>query len=108
MSSPSSSTSVTGSVVSFLKKIPPFQFLPSSEIRVLARFMTLEYFPKDEDIIAAGRRASESLYIVQKDAVMLGIRTNVGKELVFDIHASNRSLHRARRCAPKQISDIHW
>jgi CBS domain-containing protein len=49
--------------------------------------MTLEYFPKDEVIIAAGRRASESLYIVQKGAVKLGIRTNVGKELVLDMRS---------------------
>ena len=87
MSSPSSSTSVTESVVSFLEKIPPFQFLPLPEIRSLARIMTLEYFPKDEVIIAAGRRASESLYIVQKGAVKLGIRTNVGKELVIDMRS---------------------
>ncbi len=87
VSSPPSSTSVTESVVSFLEKIPPFQFLPASEIRSLARSMTLEYFPKDEVIIAAGRRASESLYIVQKGAVKLGIRTNVGKELVLDMRS---------------------
>jgi CBS domain-containing protein len=49
--------------------------------------MTLEYFPKDEVIIAAGRRASESLHIVQKGAVKLGIRTNVGKELVLDMRS---------------------
>jgi len=53
--------------------------------------MTLEYFPKDEVIIAAGRRASESLYIVQKGAVKLGIRTNVGKEMVLAVHPNNRS-----------------
>jgi CBS domain-containing protein len=70
--------------VSFLEKIPPFQFLPASELRSLARVMTLEYFPKDAVILAAGRQASESLYVVQKGAVKLGIRTNVGKELVID------------------------
>ena len=87
MSSPSSSTSVTESVVSFLEKIPPFQFLPLPEIRSLARIMTLEYFPKDEVILAAGRQVSEALYIVQKGAVKLGIRTNVGKELVLDMRS---------------------
>jgi CBS domain-containing protein len=87
VSSPSSSTSVTESVVSFLEKIPPFQFLPAPEIRSLARTMTLEYFPKDEVILAAGRQVSEALYIVQKGAVKLGIRTNVGKELVLDMRS---------------------
>ena len=82
-----SSTVVTESVVSFLEKIPPFQFLPVSEIRALARTMTLEYFPKDTVILAAGRQVSEALYIVQKGAVKLGIRTNVGKELVLDMRS---------------------
>ncbi len=87
MSSHSSSTTVTESVVSFLEKIPPFQFLPQPEIRTLARTMTLEYFPKDTVILAAGRQVSEALYIVQKGAVKLGIRTNVGKELVLDMRS---------------------
>ena len=78
---------VTESVVNFLEKIPPFQFLPVSELRRLARTMTLEYFPKDIIILTAGRQASESLYIVQKGAVKLGIRTNVGKELVLDMRS---------------------
>jgi len=67
--------------VAFLGKIPPFQFLPASEIRKLARTMTLEYFPKDTVILSAGHRAAEALYIVQKGAVKLALRTQVGKEL---------------------------
>ncbi len=46
--------------------------------------MTLEYFPKDTTIISAGHRASEVLYIVHKGAVELTLRTQVGKQLVFD------------------------
>ena len=83
----SSSTVLTESVVSFLEKIPPFQFLPVSEIRSLTRTITLEYFPQDTVILAAGRQVSEALYIVQKGAVKLGIRTNVGKELVLDMRS---------------------
>ena len=82
-----SSTVITESVVIFLEKIPPFQFLPVSEIRSLTQTMTLEYFPKDTVILAAGRPVSEALYIVQKGAVKLGIRTNVGKELVLDMRS---------------------
>jgi CBS domain-containing protein len=78
---------VTESVVSFLEKIPPFQFLSSSELRSLAKVTSLEYFAKDSVIIAAGDRASESLYVVQKGAVKLGIRTHVGKELVLDMRS---------------------
>ena len=78
---------MTESVVSFLEKIPPFQFLPQGELRTLARSMTLEYFPKDTVILAAGRQVSEALYIVQKGAVKLGIRTDVGKELILDMRS---------------------
>jgi CBS domain-containing protein len=74
-------------VAGFLEKIPPFQFLPANELRKLARTMTLEYFPKDTVILAAGRQVSGALYIVQKGAVKLGIRTNVGKELVLDMRS---------------------
>ena len=76
---------VTEAVVTFLEKIPPFQFLPAAELRSLAKVTSLEYFPKDSVILAAGDRASDSLYLVQKGAVKLGIRTQVGKELVLDM-----------------------
>ena len=83
MASPSSP--ITESVVTFLEKIPPFQFLPSTELRSLAKRTSLEYFPKDSVILAAGYRAADSLYIVQKGAVKLALRTQVGKELVLDM-----------------------
>ena len=49
--------------------------------------MTLEYFPKDSVILTAGHRASESLYVVHKGGVKLALRTQVGKELVFDLRS---------------------
>jgi CBS domain-containing protein len=81
------SSTITESVAAFLEKIPPFEFLTPVELRLLARATSLEYFPKDSVIIAAGDRASESLYIVQKGAVKLGLRTQVGKELVLDMRS---------------------
>ena len=88
MSSSSSSTSVvTEAVVAFLKTVPPFLFLPPHELSQLASSMTLEYFPKDSVIISAGHRASESLYVVHKGGVKLALRTQVGKELVFDLRS---------------------
>jgi CBS domain-containing protein len=88
VSSRSSATSgVTETVVAFLDTVPPFQFLPASDLVRLASHMTLEYFPKDTTIISAGHRAAEALYIVHKGAVKLAMRTQVGKELVFDIRS---------------------
>jgi CBS domain-containing protein len=84
---PSANSVVTESVVNFLKDIPPFQFLSSPELTKLARGMALEFFPKGSVVLSAGQRAAESLYIVQKGAVKLALRTQVGKELVLDMRS---------------------
>jgi CBS domain-containing protein len=87
-SSHSSSESViTDSVVSFLKKVPPFQFLSVPELSRLASTMTLEFFPKDTVILSAGHPASESLYVVHKGGVKLALRSQVGKQLVLDMRS---------------------
>ena len=70
---------VNDQVVAFLKNVPPFQFLPVAGLADLARSMSLEYFPKGTVILRAGRRTSESLYVVQKGGVQLAIRTEVGR-----------------------------
>jgi CBS domain-containing protein len=87
-SSHSSSESViTDTVVSFLKNVPPFQFLSVPELARLSRHMTLEFFPKDTVILSAGHPASESLYIVHKGGVKLALRSQVGKQLVLDMRS---------------------
>jgi CBS domain-containing protein len=82
-----SNSIVTETVVAFLKNVPPFQFLPSSELAMLANSMSLEYFPKDTVILKAGLKAADALYIVQKGGVKLAIRTGVGKELILDMRS---------------------
>jgi CBS domain-containing protein len=78
---------ITDSVVSFLKKVPPFQFLSVPELSRLASTMTLEFFPKDTVILSAGHPASESLYVVHKGGVKLALRSQVGKQLVLDMRS---------------------
>jgi len=78
---------VSETVIEFLKNVPPFQFLPESELSRLVSSIALEYFPKDTTIISAGHRASDVLYIVHKGVVELTLRTKVGKELVFDFRS---------------------
>ena len=88
MASHSSSESViTDTVVSFLKNVPPFQFLSVGELCRLATTMTLEFFPKDTVIVSAGHPASESLYIVHKGGVKLALRSQVGKQIVLDMRS---------------------
>jgi len=78
---------VTETVVSFLKNIPPFQFLSTTELSRLAARMTLEFFPKDTVILSAGHPSSESLYVVHKGGVKLALRSQVGKQLVLDMRS---------------------
>jgi CBS domain-containing protein len=78
---------ITDQVVSFLKNVPPFQFLSVRELCRLATTMTLEFFPKDTVIVSAGHPASESLYIVHKGGVKLALRSQVGKQIVLDMRS---------------------
>jgi CBS domain-containing protein len=80
----SSESVITDTVVSFLKNVPPFEFLSIHELCRLATTMTLEFFPKDTVIVSAGHPASESLYIVHKGGVKLALRSQVGKQIVLD------------------------
>jgi CBS domain-containing protein len=80
----SSESVITDTVVSFLKNVPPFEFLSIHERCRLATTMTLEFFPKDTVIVSAGHPASESLYILHKGGVKLALRSQVGKQIVLD------------------------
>lgn len=78
---------ITASVVAFLKTVPPFQFLPPTELDALARKISLEYFPRNTLILAAGNKAAESLYVVQKGGVKLTLRTEQGEQIVLDVRS---------------------
>ena len=65
----SSNSIVTETAVAFLKSVPPFQFLPFTELNALARHMALEYFPKDMLILGAGRSPADALCIACTKAV---------------------------------------
>jgi CBS domain-containing protein len=90
-SSHSSESVITDTVVSFLKNVPPFQFLSLPELARLASHMTLEFFPRDTVILSAGHPASESLYIVHKGGVKLALRSQVGKQPSSTCAARERS-----------------
>lgn len=76
---------VTTQVVSFLRTVPPFQFLSDSELAALASTISLEYFPEKTVILAAGSKASESLYVVQKGGVKLTLPGELGEEIALDL-----------------------
>jgi CBS domain-containing protein len=73
--------------VAFLKNVPPFQFLSTSELARLAGHVALEFFPKDTVILSAGHSAQDTLYVVHKGGVKLTLRSQVGKQLVLDMRS---------------------
>ena len=78
---------VTSKVVSFLRTVPPFLFLPQTELETIAGSVSLEYFPRSTMILSAGSKAAESLYVVQKGGVKLTLSTEQEDEIVLDVRA---------------------
>ncbi len=76
---------LTGVVVRFLKTVAPFHFLPEFELEAVARKVSLEYFPKDTVILAAGGKSSELLYVVHKGGVRLTAPTDAVEPAVLDL-----------------------
>jgi CBS domain-containing protein len=74
-------------VIEELKTVPPFQFLSQAELEALVPEVSLEYFPKNTVILAAGSKASESLFVVQKGGVKLTLPTETGEEIVLDVRS---------------------
>ena len=87
MASPNSPSVVLNAVTDFLKAIPPFQFLSASDLRVLAKSMSQEYFPKGTLILSAGAEPSDSLYIVKKGGVKLTLAASEGLEVILDMRS---------------------
>jgi CBS domain-containing protein len=82
---------ITENVVSFLRQVPPFQFLPDVDLASVARSMSVEYFPKDTIILRAGRPAAEAMYVIQKGGVKLSIHSGAGKEFILDMRSEGES-----------------
>lgn len=83
----SNDSAVTGTVVAFLKIVPPFQFLSNEELTKLTKHVSLEFFPKNTLILSAGRPTSDSLYVVYKGAVKLSLDSRTGKGLILDMRS---------------------
>jgi CBS domain-containing protein len=50
-------------VISFLKKVPPFQFLSEEELQGIALNLTMEFYPKDTLILRQGDKNVDALRI---------------------------------------------
>lgn len=76
---------VLGSVVEFLRKVPPFQFLSEERLRQLAKQIEVHYFPHGSVLIRRGERSPDYLWIVVRGGVKKVLRTASGEEHVFEV-----------------------
>jgi CBS domain-containing protein len=71
-------------VVSFLKAVPPFQFLCDSDLQAVARNLSMEFYPKDMVILRQDGPPSDALRIIKKGGVKIVLVSDEGGEAVID------------------------
>lgn len=71
-------------VVTFLKNVPPFQFLDEAVLREVAKNLSMEFYPKDMVILKQDGPPSESLRIIKKGGVKVSMISEDGSEVVID------------------------
>ena len=76
---------VLDSVVAFLQRVPPFQFLPEPTLRHVAAQAEIHYFPKGAMLIRRGGSPADYLYVIQRGGVKKSVRSADGEETVVEI-----------------------
>ena len=71
-------------VISFLKKVPPFQFLDDENLQTVARNLSMEFYPKDTVILKQDEPPSDALRIIKKGGVKVSMVSEHGDEVVID------------------------
>ncbi len=77
--------------VSFLKKVPPFQFLDEDILKRVAMNISMEFYPKDTIILRENGLPSEYLRIIKKGAVKVFMNSSDGEEIVIDYRGEGDS-----------------
>ena len=71
-------------VISFLKKVPPFQFLDESDLQAVARNLSMDFYPRDTVILKQDGPPSDALRIIKKGGVKVSMVSEDGGEVVID------------------------
>ena len=72
-------------VLEFLRSVPPFDTLGSSELTRLISQMEMAYFPRGRRIKRKGDTAFEHLYIIQKGSAKVSLIDDEGENLLVDV-----------------------
>ncbi len=71
-------------IFSFLKKVPPFQFLDDNVLQDIAKKTISQIYPKDTLVIKQDGPPSEYLRIIKKGGVKVFRNTEKGEEILID------------------------
>ena len=71
-------------VISFLKKVPPFQDLKDRDLQAVVRNLSMEFYPKDSVIMQQNGPPSDALRIIKKGSIKIAISSPDGGEVVVD------------------------
>ena len=71
-------------VLTFLKGIPPFQFLEETDLRKTAGDLSMEFYPRDTVILKQNGPPSDSLRVIKKGAVQVLMGAETGEEIVLE------------------------
>ena len=71
-------------VITFLKKVPPFQFLDEADLKAVAANLSMEFYPKDLVILQQDGPPSDSLRIIKKGGVKVSMVAEDGGEVMID------------------------
>lgn len=78
-------------VISFLGKVPPFQFLDEPTLRAVASSASMEFYPKGEIILSQDGPPSKYLRVIQKGGVKVFIKSDEDEEIVIDYRSEGDS-----------------
>jgi CBS domain-containing protein len=71
-------------IVTFLKQVPPFQFLDAAALNRVALKVSVEYYPKGTLILQQDGPPSTHLMVIKKGGVKVGLLSADGEEIVLD------------------------
>jgi len=71
-------------VTGFLKKVPPFQFLDEANLLMVARNLSMDFYPKDTVILKQDGAPSDALRIIKKGGVKVSMVSENNGEVVID------------------------
>jgi len=72
-------------MLEFLRSVPPFDTLGSSELMQVISRMEMAFFPRGQRIQTRGRSSFQHLYIIQKGSARISLIDDEGEDLLVDV-----------------------